>query len=355
MKAEATTFFFHGKAFSKHDLELLCASKISSEKIEAWEKEVFSFILEWLSFSTTIKVQTSGSTGKPKEVFLEKKFMEASAIATLDFFKLKPGHSALLCLPVKFIAGKMMIARAFVGGLNLIVTKPTSVPKINNFQKIDFCAMVPSQVAGILETKNGIEQLEGIQDLIVGGSFLPENLESKIRKLKTNIWQTYGMTETITHIALRKINEKNAESWYTPLNGVETRLDERGCLVINSERIGVCRLVTNDLAELKKDGKFKILGRIDNVIISGGIKLIPEEIEKKLSGWIENDFYLSCLPDEKLGKRLVLYIEGDGKLNKQIYSLWEKIEEKLNGFEIPKEIIFSKHFSRTTSGKIIRN
>ena len=121
------------------------------------------------------------------------------------------------------------------------------------------------------------------------------------------------MTETITHIALRKINEKNAESWYTPLNGVETRLDERGCLVINSERIGVCRLVTNDRAELKKDGKFKILGRIDNVIISGGIKLIPEEIEKKLSGWIENDFYLSGLPDEKLGKRLVLYIEGDGK------------------------------------------
>jgi o-succinylbenzoate---CoA ligase len=354
MKGETKTFFLDGKAFSKPDLKLFCENKISSEKIEGWEKEVFSFILEWLSFSSAIKVQTSGSTGKPKEFFLEKKFMEASAIATLDFFKLKPGDSALLCLPVNFIAGKMMIARAFVGGLNLILTKPATVPKINNVQKIDFCAMVPSQVAGILEEKNGVEQLEGIQNLIVGGSFLPENLESKIRNLKTNIWQTYGMTETITHIALRKLNGKNAHSWYTPLNGVETSLDERGCLVINSERIGVSHLVTNDLAELKKDGKFKILGRIDNVIISGGIKLIPEEIEKKLSGWVENDFYLSSLPDEKLGNKLVLYIEDDGKLSKQVYQLWEKIEDKLSGFEIPKEIIFSRYFKRTTSKKIIR-
>lgn len=267
MKGEEKTFFLNGKAFSRADLELLCASKISSEKIEDWEKEVFSFILEWLSFSTTIKVQTSGSTGQPKEFFLEKKFMEASALATLDFFKLKSGDSALLCLPVKFIAGKMMIVRAFVGGLNLIITKPTSIPKINNFQKIDFCAMSPNQVASILEEKNGIEQLEGVRNLIIGGSFLPENLESKIKKLKTNAWQTYGMTETITHIALRKINGKNMDGWYTPLNGVETSLDERGCLVINYEKIGVSRLVTNDLAELSKDGKFKILGRIDNVIV----------------------------------------------------------------------------------------
>ena len=156
MKAEATTFFFHGKAFSKHDLELLCA-KSHQKRLKPGKKKFFHLFWNGYLFQQQLKFKLRVSICKPKEVFLEKKFMEASAIATLDFFKLKPGHSALLCLPVKFIAGKMMIARAFVGGLNLIVTKPTSVPKINNFQKIDFCAMVPSQVAGILETKNGIE------------------------------------------------------------------------------------------------------------------------------------------------------------------------------------------------------
>lgn len=354
MKEATKAFLIQGTAYSKAELELFCMNKISSEKVESWEKEVFSFILEWLSFSTTIKVQTSGSTGKPKEVFLEKKFMEASAKATLNFFRLEPGDSALLCLPVKYIAGKMMIVRALVGGLDLILAKPTSAPVINNFNIIDFCAMSPSQVAGILETEDGAEQLVQIKNLIVGGSFLPESLEIKIKKLKSKIWQTYGMTETITHIGLRKVNGEDADDWYTPLNGVETGLDERGCLVINSERIDVNHLVTNDLAELCTDGKFKIFGRVDNVVISGGIKLFPEEIEKKLSGWIENDFYVSSLPDEILGQKLVLYVEDSGNLKKQIFHLWEKIEARLSGFEIPKEIIFSKNLSRTASGKIIR-
>jgi len=354
MKAEATTFFLHGKAFSKPGLELFCMNKISSEKIEGWEKEVFSFMLDWLSPSPTIKVHTSGSTGNPKEIFLEKRYMEASAQATIDFFELKPGDSALLGLPVKYIAGKMMIVRALVGGLNLFFTKPTSIPEIKNFNKIEFCAMVPSQVAGVLEMENGSELLERIQNLIIGGSFIPESLESKIRNLKTNIWQTYGMTETITHIALRKINGKEADDWYTPLRGVETQVDMRGCLVINAANIGVNQLETNDLAVVTENGKFKILGRIDNAIMSGGIKLFPEEIEKKLSGWIENDFYLSNLPDERLGQKLVLYIEDSGALKNQIFHLWEKIEARLSGFEIPKEIIFSQHFKRTESGKIIR-
>lgn len=354
MNEKGQIFHLNGATFYKSELELFCKKKLSETQIEHWEKECYSFILEWFSSSPAIQVQTSGSTGKPKEIFLEKQFMEASAQTTIDFFNLKPSDIALLCLPVKYIAGKMMIVRALVGGLDLFLTKPTSFPEIGNFQKIDFCAMVPNQIAGILETEKGAEQLERIKDLIVGGSFLPVNLESKIHKLKTNVWQTYGMTETITHIALRKISGKNADDWYTPLNDVETRLDENGCLLISAERIGVKQLVTKDLADLNKNGTFKILGRIDNILISGGVKLYPEEIENKLSGWIENAFYLSSLPDEKLGRKLVLYIEDRGKLKKQIYQLWEKIEECLSGFEIPKEIIFIDYFTRTESGKIIR-
>jgi o-succinylbenzoate---CoA ligase len=354
MKKQEQAFYFEGKAFSKGAIKEFCKNQISEHQTEEWKKECFSFILEWLSPSLTLKVHTSGSTGKPKEILLEKRFMIASAQATIDFFKLKPGSIAILCLPVRYIAGKMMIVRALVGSLDLYLTKPGSVPEIGKFQKIDFCAMVPNQVASLLETKNGAELLEQIQNLIIGGSVLPTNLESKIKKLKNNTWQTYGMTETITHIALRKLNGKNAEDFYSPLKGVRTSLDESGCLMITAEKIGIKRLVTHDLAEINNEGKFKILGRIDNIIISGGLKLVPEEIENKLNGCFENDYYISSIPDEKLGNKLVLYIEDEGKLKKQIYHLWEKIEERVSGFEIPKEIIFVQQFARTKTGKIIR-
>ncbi|HEY9116023.1 MAG TPA: AMP-binding protein [Bacteroidales bacterium] len=349
----AKPFIIEGKAFSKPELEIFCKKKIADQQVEEWEKECYTFILDWLSPISTIHVQTSGSTGKPKKLFLEKKYMEASAMATIDFFKLKPGDSALLCLPVKYIAGKMMIVRALVGGLNLLFTKPSSNFEINDFQKIDFCAMVPNQVAAFLDTIKGVEQLQRIKNLIIGGSFLPKDIESKINNLKTEVWQTYGMTETITHIALRKISG-NAEEMYTPLKNVKVWTDDHSRLVIDAEKIGVKQLVTNDLAEMGEKGKFKILGRKDNVVISGGVKFFPEEIEKKLSGFIENDFYISSLPDEKLGRKLVLYIEDDGNLENQVNQLWEKINARLSGFEIPKEIFFCKSFSRTVSGKIMR-
>jgi len=355
MKKQEQQFLLQGDTFSKEELILLCQKKIAENQVEEWEKECFAFILEWLSPIKGIKAITSGSTGKPKEILLKKKYMEASAFATINFFKLKPGYRALLCLPVQYIAGKMMIVRALAGGLDLYLTKPSTLPEIDKFEKIDFCAMVSSQLASLLETKKGAEQLNSIKNLIVGGSFLPAKLELKIKKLRTNIWQTYGMTETITHIALRKLNGTDSEEFYSPLNDVQTSLDSRGCLVINAEKIGVQKLVTNDLAEINKSGKFKILGRIDNVIISGGIKIIPEEIENKLNGWIENNYYISSQPDEKLGNKLVLYVEDEGKLKNQIYRLWEKIEERLSRFEVPKEIIFVDRFSRTNSGKIIRN
>jgi O-succinylbenzoic acid--CoA ligase len=354
MKHRERPYLIQGKAFSQDELELFCTQKVADQKPAEWEKECYYFILEWFSPLSSIKVHTSGSTGRPKEIYLQKEFMEVSARATIEFFKLKPENNALLCLPVKYIAGKMMIVRALVGGLNLLINEPTSVPDIEKFQKIDFCAMVPNQVASLFETEKGIEQLERIQNLIIGGSFIPQNLESKIKQLANQVWQTYGMTETITHIALRKISGKKKTTWFTPLIYVNVKLDRRSCLVISAEEIGVKKLVTNDLAKMTVKNKFKILGRIDNVILSGGVKLFPEKIEKKLSGWIQNSFYFGGLPDDKLGQRMVLYIEDEGKLRTEIYQIWEKIEAKLKGFEIPKEIIFREHFNRTENGKIIR-
>lgn len=278
--------------------------------------------------------------------------MKASAKATLDFFNLKRGDSALLCLPVKYIAGKMMIIRALSGGLDLRFSEPLSIPDLSNLEQVTFSAMVSLQVSGLLETNAGIDQLNKIQTLLVGGSFLPSELEKKLKTINTKIWQTYGMTETITHIALREVNGSNASEWYKPLPGVEINSDERGCLVIDAKHLGVDQLSTNDLAEINAKGEFRILGRIDNVVISGGVKLHPEPIEHKLQGFIPYEFFIAGQPDSKLGERLVLIIEGS--LSQEERHLWESIRQILSGYEIPKAIIFTPQFIRTENGKIKR-
>lgn len=355
MEQKSQTFHIRGITYSEKELVRLCYSSINDASVKEWEKECFQFIFEWFSPGLEIIVQTSGSTGKPKKISLKKKYMMASALATLNFFDLKPKDTAVLCLPVKYIAGKMMIVRALVGGLDLYLVEPTSAPAIDFPKKVQFCAMVANQVFTLLQSDNGIKSLNSIKQLIIGGSFVPKKLEQAIQVIETAVWQTYGMTETITHIALRKINQAETDEYYSPLPGVQVHLSDDGCLVINAEQIGIKNLLTNDLAEVDQNGKFKIFGRADHVIISGGIKLFPEKIEEKLGSWIENAFYISSLPDDTLGSKLILYIEDKGRLKMQIYQLWEKVESLLSEYEIPKEIIFCEKFSLTGSGKIIRN
>ena len=353
MSRQEQIFHIAGSSFSKLELESICLEKISVIGTPAWERDIWNFIREWISPSKTIRVQTSGSTGRPKTIEISKKHMVASAKATLDFLDLKKGDTALLCLPVKFIAGKMMVVRAFVGGLRLFFVEPTSIPNLTKFDDISFAAMVPLQVVGLLESDEGIKLINAIQKLLVGGSFLPPELNKKLKSVKSEVWQTYGMTETITHIALRRLNGEEASKWYKPIRGVEINIDSRQCLEIHAPYIGVDRLTTNDIAELKK-GKFRILGRVDHLVISGGIKLHPERIERKLTGLTSRRFFIAGKTDEKLGEKLVLCIEDDGNLNRQVYHLWNFVERKLTGYEIPKEIIFIPEFIRTENGKINR-
>jgi O-succinylbenzoic acid--CoA ligase len=327
--------------------------KLSVLSTPQWEREIWSFIMEWFSAADSIEVKTSGSTGKPKSIPILKEHMAASAKATIQFLGLKPGDIALLCLPVKYIAAKMMIVRALVGGLDLHFVEPSSAPYLEKLDRIDFAAMVPLQVKAVLE-RQGAGQLEKIGNLIIGGGFVPIGLEKQLKDLKSNIWQTYGMTETVTHIAMRRINGPQASAFYTPLPGVNVSLDERDCLVIDAEQIGVAGLETNDVCELESEGMFRVLGRIDNVVNSGGVKLIPEVIEQKLQGFIEKEFYVAGLPDDTLGERLVIYIQGGQEMNREAFFLWEEMEKRLTGYEIPKEIIFKEGFEKTVSGKIIR-
>lgn len=321
------------------DREDLCRVAYSFIKEgEDFEKPVGDFLLDWFDSKDYIEMFTSGSTGKPKTVVVKKQAMVNSAIATGDFFDLKPGNSALQCLPVKYVAGKMMLVRAMILGLDLEFVAPSSHPMRNNEIDFDFVAMVP------LQAQNSIQELKKVKKLIIGGAAVNKTLEKQLLKLKTEVYETYGMTETITHIAARKLGEKA----FTVLPDVTVSYDDRNCLVIHAPKISDEVIITNDIVELVNENQFIFLGRIDNVINSGGIKLIPEQIENKLMSKIQQRFFIASKPDNELGEKLVLVIEGDK------VEFEHTIYEDLDKYEKPKEILFISKFKDTATGKIMR-
>ncbi|MFN7775615.1 AMP-binding protein, partial [Flavobacterium sp.] len=269
---------------------------------EDFEKPVGEFLLDWFDEKPYIEMQTSGSTGLPKIIQVDKQAMVHSALATGDFFDLKPGDRALQCLPVKYVAGKMMLIRSIVLGLDLDYVAPTSHPMERLEDKYDFAAMVP------LQAQCSIPKLTQIKKLIVGGARINAVLEQQLMQLPTQVFETYGMTETITHIAAKRVGEKA----FTVLPHVTISYDERNCLVIHAPHIiAEETVVTNDLVELVNENQFVFLGRIDNVINSGGVKILPEQVEHKLDGKLDRRFFISSEEDTELGDKVVLIVEGE--------------------------------------------
>jgi len=326
-------------------------------EVEDWKKEVFSFFIAWHSQPETISVNTSGSTGQAKTIVIAKKHMIVSARATLKYLHVEPHELAWLCMPARYIAGKMMIVRAIVDDLDLVITKPQSTPKIPSAVTIGIAAMVPVQVYNLLHAsklnKTIIEQ--SIQNLIIGGSFIHQNLENELATFKmTKVWHTHGMTETLSHIALRQINTEPTESHFTPLPGVTLSNDSNNCLVIDYPKLGLNRLHTNDIVVIEPDGTFCVQGRIDYVLNIKGIKINPEEIEKKIESVLPYNCCLTSRPDEVSGELLILCIEGDHQLATSICSIWDSIVRVLQKHEIPAEITFFQPFLRNENGKIDR-
>ena len=301
--------------------------------------DVRSFIKEWNSGLDFIESKTSGSTGKPKTIRILKKHMISSAKMTGEFLELKANDSALLCMSTDTIAGKMMIVRAIVLDLNLIVTDISSAPLKNSDRKIDFAAMVPMQVEGSLN------ELSLINKLIVGGGAISNHLWNSISESDVIAHQTFGMTETISHIAMRKIS--NELTNYKLLPGIEIGVQD-DCLTIDAPDLGVENLQTNDQVEIDEDDTFKWLGRMDFVINSGGVKIHPEVIEEKLSALINLPFFVIGLPNDTFGEKLILCIEGDCSIDKN------DLKSCLDKFYIPKEVFYFEKFTRTDSGKINR-
>ncbi|MCD9854840.1 AMP-binding protein [Epilithonimonas sp. JDS] len=315
-----------------------------------FETKVLDFIKEWFSESKTVKIQSSGSTGIPKIFEVEKSKMLNSAEMTCNFLGLEEGNVALICLPVEYISGKMMVVRSILRKLKLKIAEPSTNPLQNINQEIDFCAMTPLQV------ENSLDKLHLIKKLIIGGASVSETLKDRIQQStinnqqSTKIFETYGMSETLSHIALRQIFP-NQEDWFTVFEGVEISLDERDCLKIFAPKLNSEVLQTNDLVEINNQNQFRFLGRLDNVINSGGAKIFPEELEKLVKQNITNEVIFLGIEDETLGQKLILIIEGSES---------EEIKQKLStinyekSFHKPKDIIFVEQIPRTPNGKINR-
>lgn len=329
-------FKFNGVHLNR---EQLCMVAYSFIKEGAdFQKSLGDFLIDWFDDKSFIEMNTSGTTGTPKLIKIKKEAMVSSALATGDFFDLQPGNRVLHCLPVDYVAGKMMFVRAFILGLDMDFVEPNSNPLQYNDAKYDFTAMVP------LQAKNSAAKLKNIKKIIVGGVKIHKSLEEKLLSLPSKVYETYGMTETITHIAAKRVGEKA----FKTLPNVTVSLDENNALVVHAPLLNADPIVTNDIVELVSDTEFVWLGRLDNIINSGGIKLMPEKIEEKLSSSIPRRYFVSGQPDTVLGEKVVLYVEGAPM------QIEDAVFDVLDKYEKPKEIIFVPAFEVTATGKIIR-
>ena len=332
-----------------------------------------AFIDEWNNDSAYVEVKTSGSTGEPKRMLVEKRRMLNSARITCDFLGLKPGDTALLCMSTDYIAGKMMVVRSIERGLKLIEVPPCGHP-LNNVQwsapallackarmvrsssaglqgkngQLAFAAMVPMQVYNSLQVPEEKERLMAIRHLIIGGGAIDEAMEVELRTFPHAVWSTYGMTETLSHIALRRISGPEASEWYMPFPTVKLSTTDEGCLVIDAPEVCAQTLTTNDIVELKSDGRFRIRGRKDNVICSGGIKIQIEEVEQFLKKYMRVPYIISKRKDEKFGEIVVLLTEGDTAEAQTI------CQQVLPKYHQPKVYLHVNQIPLTETGKPAR-
>jgi len=310
-----------------------------------YEISIGNFIQEWLDNNDYVVVKTSGSTGVSKNLVLSKQKMISSAKATGTFFKLPENTTALLCLPSNYIAGKMMLVRAMVLGWNLHVVAPGKNAISHDDTDYDFVAMVPYQVQYSLKSLNKIKKL------IIGGAAISKKLNDQLQGVDTEVFATYGMTETISHIAVRRINGLAKSNNYTALPRVRFSLDKRNCLMIDAPEVSVEKVISNDVVKLISPTSFEYLGRIDDVVNSGGIKLFPEQIESKLASYIDRPFIIASEKNETLGERLILIIED---ATTQENSDFKEAFLSLSSYERPKKIYTFSKFPFTETGKIKR-
>ena len=337
-----------GKEYTFEDISQLIAGGAEAHSSAYWD--LYLFLNEWFNGSPVITVHTSGSTGIPKELMVRKDQMMQSARLTCEFLNLKKGESALLCMNLRYIGAMMVVVRSLVAGLNLIVRPASGHPLADIKEPLRFVAMVPLQVYNTMQVPEEKERLKQTDILIIGGGAVDEALETETNHLPTAVYSTYGMTETLSHIALRRLNGASASEHYYPFPSVKLSLSAENTLIIDAPLVCDETLQTNDIARIHPDGSFSILGRKDNVINSGGIKIQAEEIEKKLRLLIPIPFVITSVPDKRLGQAVVLLLAEQT----DIQEMEKGIQTILEPYYRPKHILVADCIPQTGNGKVNR-
>ena len=337
-------FLLNGYQYNIEGLKQVAYSFIKEGDL--YEKYMGEFLMDWLDTSDSIYLKTSGTTATPKRMLFKKQSLVNSALGTGDFFDISVGDSALHCLPANFIAGKMMMIRAMILGLSLELVSPARNPFHRNTKSYDFVAMTPMQAY------HSLNNMDQVKKLIVGGAYVSVSLQNELIKRRVDAFETYGMTETLSHIAVRSMYDPPSE--FKCLPNITIGQDSRGCLIVDALKIGVKNLITNDEVELLNSNRFRLIGRVDHVINSGGIKIHPEQLERKLSETLSLHYFIGSLPDQELGKKVILAVREDEKIDEELLITTIRKMETLTKAERPKSLLFFKEFFQTHSGKIIR-
>jgi O-succinylbenzoic acid--CoA ligase len=321
-----------------------------------WEQDVWKFLINWYhNNSDTIEVFSSGSTGPPKAIQHSKKAMQAHAQITCETLQLPRGITAWLCLPASKIGGMMMLVRSMVNRMDLLCTKPSANPfeDLDDNHAVAFAALTPMQMKATETDYTRYRKMNRIKTILLGGEAVSAGLIKHLYAAENNIYATFGMTETISHIALKKLNGLHPDAHYKTLNGITVATDERNCLVVHAPAIGISNMATNDLATIVSATEFDWLGRIDHIINTGGIKVIPEAVEQKLLPFMNVPFFIAGMPDETTGSKVTLVLEATG-LTQQDHAKLQECFKVLGKYETPRAVLVAPAFVKTENGKIKR-
>ena len=329
------------------------------ESRTSFEDSVFRFLKQWLTGEQNFDVTTSGSTGKPKPIVISRSQMIISARRTAEKIGLHNNIRAMVCIDPRYIGGKMMLVRCLALGLRIMAIEPVANPliRIPVDKCVQFTALVPYQIHSILESKHP-HLLNDLDSVLIGGAPLSESSRKQLDRFQCRCYETYGMTETVSHIALRLANTAAKQPYFETLPGIDLSLDERGCLVIEADYLRD-PVITNDLVEMAGPGRFIWTGRWDNVINTGGVKVSPEKIEKELEAIFDRNnfthrFFIAALPDERLGSKVILIVEGVQFSSELLERSLGQLRSAVSPYEFPKEVYSIPEFLLTESKKIDR-
>ncbi len=329
---------------------------LDPRKLDDAERAAIDFIRNWQAGKSSFTFHTSGSTGEPRPISFRREQLMASAQLSIEALRLKAGMKVLVCLDARFVAGALMLVRCLVNSMDIILQRPTSHPFSLYSEPVDFVALVPLQVSLLLDENPSL--LNRRMTVIIGGAPLKESMVARLQEVQAECYATYGMTETLTHIALRKLNGEGKQHAFHLLPGVQAKNNEHGCLVISAAHLDT-PIVTHDLAEWTDKDSFRILGRSDQVINSGGVKVHPHHVELIIERTIEEQghlfrFFVAGRPDPQLGEHVCLIIEGQPLAKAIEGALLGHVNQWLSPYERPRQVIYVPKFIETSTQKIDR-